>query len=138
MGLLDQLGAASGMLGGQAQGGGGQSGAVGAILQMLQSQPGGIGGVLSSFQQKGLGGLAQSWIQPGTNQPVSPGQVQDALGPGAVGDVASRLGVSHEEAAGHLSQFLPQIMEHLHPGGQAPQDGGAGAIGGLLSRFGLG
>ena len=132
MGFLDQF---EGMAGGQA---GGQAGPMGAVLQMLQSQPGGVGGVLSSFEQKGLGGVAQSWIQPGANQPVSPGQVQDALGPDAVGDVASRLGVSHEEAAGHLSQFLPQIMEHLSPGGQVPPDGGAGAVGGLMSKFGLG
>lgn len=132
MGLLDQL---AGIAGGQS---GGQAGAIGAIMQMLQSQPGGIGGVLSSFQQKGLGGMAQSWMQPGANQPVSPGQVEEALGQNAVGDVASRLGVSHEEAAGHLSQFLPQIMEHLSPGGQVPADGGAGAIGGLMSKFGLG
>ena len=140
MGLLDELGAASGMLGGggQGQAGGVQGGPVGAILAMLQSRPGGIGGVLSSFEQGGMGGVAQSWIGGGQNQPVSPGQVQNALGPDAVGDVAQRLGVSHEEAAGHLSQFLPQIMGHLSPGGQVPADGGMGAIGGLMSKFGLG
>lgn len=138
MGLLDELGSAGGTLGGQGQGGGGQAGPMGAVLQMLQSRPGGMGGVLSSFEQGGLGGVAQSWIGGGQNQPVSPGQVQSALGPDAVGDVASRLGVSHEEAAGHLSQFLPQIMEHLSPGGQVPADGGMGGIGGLMSKFGLG
>lgn len=137
MGLLDELGSAGGMLG-SGQGGGGQAGPMRAILQMLQSRPGGMGGVLSSFEQGGLGGVAQSWIGGGQNQPVSPGQVQSALGPDAVGDVASRLGVSHEEAAGHLSQFLPQIMEHLSPGGQVPADGGMGGIGGLMSKFGLG
>ena len=137
MGLLDQLeGAAGGMLGGQ--GGGAQGGALGAILQMVQSQPGGIGGILSKFQGAGLGGVAQSWISGGQNQPVSPDQVQDALGPGPIGDLASRMGVSHQEAAGHLSQFLPQIMDHLSPGGQAPADGGAGMLGGLLSKFGMG
>lgn len=138
MGLLDELGSVGGMLGGQGQGGGGQGGPMAAILQMLQNRPGGMGGVLSSFEQGGLGGVAQSWIGGGQNQPVSPGQVQSALGPEAVGDVASRLGVSHEEAAGHLSQFLPQIMEHLSPGGQVPEDGGMGGIGGLMSKFGLG
>ncbi len=137
MGLLDQVeGAAGGMLGGQ--GGGAQGGALGAILQMVQNQPGGVGGLVSKFQGAGLGGVAQSWISGGQNQPVSPGQVQEALGPGPVGDLASRMGVSHEEAAGHLSQCLPQIMGHLSPGGQLPADGGAGGLGGLLSKFGLG
>ena len=138
MGLLDQLGSAGGMLGGQGQAGGGQAGAMAAIVQMLQSRPGGIAGVLSSFEQGGLGAVAQSWIGGGQNQPVSPDQVSGALGPDAVGDVASRLGVSHEEAAGHLSQLLPQIMDHLSPGGQAPADGGMGGLGGLMAKFGLG
>ena len=138
MGLLDELGAAGGLVAGQGQGGGAQSSPIGAVLQMMQSHPGGVGGVLSSFEQNGMGGVAQSWIQPGSNQSVSPAQVKDALGPSAVGDVASRLDVSQEEAAGHLSKFLPQIMEHLSPGGQAPADGGAEAIGGLLSKFGMG
>ena len=132
MGLLDQLG--GGLLG--ASGAGGQGQIVGAVLQMLQGQPGGVGGVLSGFERAGLGGVAQSWIHEGPNQPVSPDQVTQALGPGPVGDLASRLGVTHQEAAGHLSQLLPQIVDHLSPGGQAPGDGGLGALGGLLSHFG--
>ena len=144
MSLFDQLGAASGMLGGgQNPAGspgrqGGQGAVIGAILGMLQNQQGGLGGVISGFERSGLGGMAQSWLQNGANQPVSPGQVQQALGPGAVNDVAQRLGVGHEEAAGHLSQYLPQIMEHLSPGGQLPQDGGASGLGGLMSKLGLG
>ena len=134
MGLLDQLG--GGLLGG---GGatGSQGQVVGAVLQMLQGQSGGIGGVLSSFERAGLGGVAQSWIHEGPNQPVSPDQVSQAL-PGPVGDLASKLGVSHDEAAGHLAWILPQIMDHLSPGGQAPADGGLGGLGGLLSQLGGG
>ena len=134
MGLLDQLE-------GALSGGGGATGAqaqvMGAVLQMLQGQSGGIGGVLSSFERAGLGGVAQSWIHEGPNQPVSPDQVSQAL-PGPVGDLASKLGVSHQEAAGHLAGMLPQIMDHLSPGGQAPADGGLEGLGGLLSQFGGG
>lgn len=139
MGLLDQLG--GGLLGGAGGGGasgGGQGQIIGAVLQMLQGQSGGMGGVLSSFERAGLGGIAQSWIHEGPNQPVSPDQVNQALGPGPVDDLASKLGVSHQEAAGHLSQLLPQIMDHLSPGGQAPADGGVGGVGGLLSQLGGG
>ena len=140
MGLLDQLG--GGLLGGAggsgASGGGGQGQIIGAVLQMLQGQSGGMAGVLSSFEHAGFGGVAQSWIHDGPNLPVSPDQVGQALGPGAVGDLASKLGVSHQEAAGHLSQLLPQIMDHLSPEGRAPADGGMGALGGLLSQFGGG
>ena len=110
---------------------------MGAVLQMLQGQSGGIGGVLSSFERAGLGGVAQSWIHEGPNQAVSPDQVSQAL-PGPVGELAGKLGVSHQEAAGHLAGILPQIMDHLSPGGQAPADGGLGGLGGLLSQFGGG
>lgn len=132
MGLLDQLG--GGLLGGGAASGV-QGQVVGAVLQMLQGQSGGVAGVLSSFEHAGLGGVAQSWIHDGPNQPVSPDQVSQAL-PGPVGDLASKLGVSHQEAAGHLAGVLPQIMDHLSPGGRAPADGGLGGLGGLLSQFG--
>lgn len=134
MGLLDQLG--GGLLGGGAASGD-QDQIAGVVLQMLQGQAGGIAGVLSSFERVGLGGVAHSWIHEGPNQPVSPGQVSQAL-PGPVGDLASKLGVSEQEAAGRLAGVLPQIMDHLSPGGQAPADGGLGGLGGLLSQFGGG
>ena len=145
MGLFDELeGAAGSLLGGQGQagaaaqggqGGAGQGGVVGAILQMVQQQPGGVNGVISSFEHAGLGGVVQSWISGGQNQAVSPGQVQQALGSGPMGAIASQLGVNNDQAANHLAQFLPQIMDHLSPGGQPPADGGMGALGGLLEKF---
>ena len=122
MGLLDQL--EGGLLGG---GGGGASGGegqlMGAMLEMLQGRSGSVGGILSSFEHAGLGGMAQSWIHEGPNQPVTPDQVSQAL-PGPVGDLASKLGVSHQEAAGHLAGILPQIMDHLSPGGLLSKLGG--------------
>ena len=153
MGLFDELGQVAGMLGqgGQGQGGQGQDGqyqgedgqaqgqapqgAIGAVLQMIQSQPGGISGVVQQFEQGGLGGVAQSWLSNSQNHPVSPDQVQNTLGDGAVGQVASQLGVSNGEAAGHIAQFLPQIMDHLSPNGQAPEGGGLQQIEGLLGQF---
>ncbi len=51
--------------------------------------------------------------------------------------VAGQLGVPPGEAAGHVAQFLPQIMDHLSPNGQAPVDGGGGELQGLLARFGI-
>ena len=73
----------------------------------------------------------------GTEPARHPDQVSQAL-PGPVGDLAFKLGVSHQEAAGHLAGILPQIMDHLSPGGQAPTDGGLEGLGGLLSKFGGG
>ena len=119
MGMLDDLtkAAASGMGGGQ------QSGLAGAILQMLQNQPGGIAGMMQNFQQNGLGNLLQSWISTGHNLPISPEQIQQVLGHQQVAQIADQAGVSHEEASSGLASLLPQIVDKLTPNGQVPQSG---------------
>lgn len=135
MGLFDVLGSATGLGAPGAPPNSGSPGPVGAaaaVVQMLQSQPGGIGAVLQQLEGSGLGGLAKSWLGEGANAPISPGQVQSSLGPGAVGQVAQHLGVSHAAAAAHIARFLPLILEHLSANGQAA---GSGGLGGLLGRF---
>lgn len=109
---------------------------IASVVQMIQAQPGGIAGVVQRFKSAGLGGVVQSWLGSGANQPLSPGQVQSTLGPAPVGQVATSLGVSHDQAASHIAQFLPLVLDHLTPGGQSPSGAGFGDLGGLLSRLG--
>ena len=135
MRLFDSLEQAAGFGGHNSAGGGGNPAAMAAVAQMLQSQPGGLGGVLQKFEGAGLGGAAQSWLGGGANQSVSPDQVQGALGPDAVGQVAGQLGVPPDQAAGHIAQFLPMIIDHLSPGGHAPAGGGGGELQSLISHF---
>ena len=135
MGLFDSLEQVAGVGGQRGEGGGGNPAAMGAVAQMLQSQPGGIGGILQKFEGAGLGGVAQSWLGGGQNQAVSPDQVQGALGSDAIGQVAGQLGVPPDQAAGHIAQFLPMIMDHLSPGGQTPAGGGGGELQSLISHF---
>ncbi len=40
----------------------------------------GLGGLLQRFQQSGLGDVINSWIGPGQNQSISPGQLGSTLG----------------------------------------------------------
>ena len=137
MAILDTLEQAAGLTdGGSATTA--PRGVVGAVLQMLQAQPGGVMGVVQQFERAGLGGVAQSWLASGSNQALGGQDVQNALGPGPVGQVAQQLGVPKEQAAGHIAQLLPLLLDHLSPNGQAPADGGLGAIGGLLSGLGRG
>ena len=133
MGLFDTI---EGALPGMPGPGGAPQGVLPAVLQMIQAQPGGIAGVLQKFESGGFGGVAQSWLGGGANQAIAPDQVQQALGDNAVGQVATQLGVSQDEAAGHIAEFLPQILDHVSPNGQAPAGGGLQEIEGLLSRFG--
>ena len=151
MGLLDSvIGAITGGQQQQPQGGA-ATGGLGGIFSMLASNPqlmqvaasmlsnegghGGLGGLVSKFQQAGLGDAVSSWIGNGQNQPVSGDQVTNALGSGTVADLASKLGVSPGEAAGQLAQVLPGLINHLTPNGEAPA-GGLGSAGELMGILG--
>jgi uncharacterized protein YidB (DUF937 family) len=127
------------------------SGGLGGLLGMLGSNPqllqivtgmlgndggqGGLGGLVAKFQQAGLGDAIQSWIGGGPNQPVSGEEVSNALGSDTVSDIAARLGVNPGEAAGQLSQLLPELINHLTPAGEAPQQG-LGNGGDLMGMLG--
>lgn len=118
MGLLDMAGE---LLGGQ--GGGTNQNALSAVLSMVNSHPGGLPGLISAFQQNGLGGAVNSWVSNGANQPVDGQQVQSALGSAQIQEVAAKLGVPPEMASGVVAQLLPGIIDHLTPNGQVPSSG---------------
>jgi uncharacterized protein YidB (DUF937 family) len=133
MGLFD---IAQELLGGSQTGGAG--GMVGTVMQVLNGQAGGLDGVLQSLQQGGLGDAVKSWVGTGGNLPVSAEQLQSVLGNGVVQDLAAKMGISPTDAASHLSQLLPGIVDHLTPNGEVPAGGLSGVgldlVKGLLSR----
>ena len=134
MGLLDNL--AGSLLGGDA---GTSSGLAKSVMEMIGSgQGGGLNGLVQAFQQNGLGKLVDSWIGTGQNLPVSPSQVQQALGP-KVQELAQQHGMSADSVSQALSQLLPGLVDHLTPSGQLPQGGDALAQGlaALRSKFGV-
>jgi uncharacterized protein YidB (DUF937 family) len=93
------------------------------VVMGLMNNSGGLSGLLGKFQQGGLGDLVQSWVGTGSNLPISAEQIQQVLGSGALGDIASKLGIQPEQAAGELSQALPNVVDKLTPGGQLPAEG---------------
>jgi len=90
------------------------------VVNRLIEQHGGVQGIVSELQSKGLGDTVQSWINPGPNQPVSADQLHQALGSNTIADLAARLGVSSDVLAGKLSEVLPKAMDTLTPGGVVP------------------
>lgn len=96
---------------------------------------GGLHGVVEKFEQSGLGALVQSWISTGKNLPVSPDQVQGVLGSERIAKWAAKLGISPEQANQQIAQVLPQVVDHLTPGGKLPTlDEMKAKLGGMLSR----
>ena len=118
MGLLDSVVGA--LAGGQSGGG---NDLVGVVMQLINQQPGGLAGLVQSFQQGGLAEIVNSWVSTGQNLPVSAEQLQSVLGGGRLQDIAAQLGVSPEQASGSLADLLPQVVDKLTPDGSLPQGG---------------
>src|SRR5438045_9800540 len=105
MGLLD------GVLGGL----------IGAGIDQMIQRHGGVQGLVNQFEQKGLGGIAQSWVGTGPNQPVSIDQLRHVLGQDNVAQFAAKLNVSPEELLNKLSELLPEHVDTMPPGGALPK-----------------
>jgi uncharacterized protein YidB (DUF937 family) len=84
---------------------------------------GGLGGLMSSFEQAGLGHIAQSWVGNGANQPVSPQQLQSVFGESRVQDMASQAGMQQGDFLSQLSQHLPNAVNGETPNGRLPDEG---------------
>jgi uncharacterized protein YidB (DUF937 family) len=108
---------------------------VSQIIAMLQSRPGGLGGLLQAFQQGGLGHVFQSWISTGQNLPVSADQLHGTVGSDWISRITQATGLPQNEVEQHLSTLLPQIVDHLTPNGQLPQGEIGGQLATLAQRF---
>jgi uncharacterized protein YidB (DUF937 family) len=137
MGLLDSiLGAASGKSGAS-----GEAGPLIGVLSGLLAQSGGLQGLASKFAQSGQGNAFQSWVGMGENQPVSSGQIQNAIGSEQVSAIASRMGVDPAVASNFLAEYLPKIVDKLTPAGKIDpsvdhQQGLAAMLPSLLKSLG--
>lgn len=107
-----------------------------AALSLIANngQSGGLHGLVERFQEAGLGNVISSWIGSGENVPVTPQQMQQALGEGQLEQIAEETGLSEHETAEHLSEMLPELVDKLTPAGHIPL-GGLGNMSTLLDHF---
>lgn len=137
MGLLDKLI-------GMATGGGTPStdlevhhGLIEHVLGMAgNSQSGGLGGLLDKLKAGGLTSAVTSWVGKGPNEAVSGDQISSALGADQISAMAQKFGLSTSQVSSHLSQILPELVDHLTPNGSVPDQGiVASAIGMLKGKL---
>ena len=81
---------------------------------------GGLGDLIGKLTAGGAAPQVNSWIGPGANQSIQPGQLGSALGQTTLDDLAARTGMSREELLNQLSAALPQLINHLTPNGRMP------------------
>ncbi|GJJ05150.1 hypothetical protein RugamoR64_56880 [Duganella rhizosphaerae] len=123
MSLLDQLaGQVLGSLGSGQQGEAQQGNLLSGVMAMIDNA-GGVPAVLEKLKQSGLADQVMSWVGTGANQPISGGQLVDALGPEQLQQIAGQAGIDPQQVSSGLAGLLPQIIDQLTPHGEVPADG---------------
>jgi uncharacterized protein YidB (DUF937 family) len=122
-----------GQIAGQTAPQSGQAGGLAGVLEQLRSNLGGTtpGGILSGglgelidrFKQSGQGETAESWVRTGPNQPVTPPQLEQAIGPEVLDTLSRQTGLSRQELLARLSRELPDAVDRYTPQGRLPSEG---------------
>ena len=121
MGLLDSIvGQVTGALENSVPGGQVHPGLL-DVVSSLVTQGGGLQGLVSQFEQQGLGNVVQSWIGSGQNLAITPDQVQSVLGEPHIAAVAAKLGLSPADVTNQLAGLLPHAVGSVTPAGAAPE-----------------
>jgi uncharacterized protein YidB (DUF937 family) len=109
----------------------GQSGIGGLLGQLSRSftgasaggiLSGGLGELVERFKQSGHGETAESWVGTGPNKPVTPPQLEQAIGPEVLETLSSQTGLSREELLARLSRELPDAVDKYTPQGRLPTE----------------
>lgn len=121
MGLLNDI---VSMIGKKVGGDGQRGGLFDQVIDLINNpETGGLSGLISRFEQGGLGDIVSSWVGTGQNADVSGEQIANTLGADKIKEIAGKLGVSDNQVSGGLASLLPQIIDRLTPDGKVPEGG---------------
>ena len=107
-------------------------GGIGGLLGQLKSSlggasgggivSGGLGELVDRFRQSGQGETAESWVKTGPNKPVTPAQLEQAIGPEVLDTLSKQTGLSRQELVARLCRELPDAVDKYTPQGQLPTE----------------
>jgi uncharacterized protein YidB (DUF937 family) len=83
---------------------------------------GGLNDLMRQMERNGHGEQARSWVGRGSNQPISPEELDQALGPGNVDSLAQEAGIDRVGLLQGLSEQLPEVVDQLTPEGRLPTE----------------
>jgi uncharacterized protein YidB (DUF937 family) len=92
-----------------------------SVVNNILEQHGGLQGVVSEFEQKGLGATVRSWVSTGPNHPISADEMQRALGPDLLQQLSQKSGIPVQELSRKLAEVLPQAVDRMTPNGEIPK-----------------
>jgi uncharacterized protein YidB (DUF937 family) len=95
------------------------------LLSMLLSlifdeKRGGFAGFIDRFRSKGMTELVTSWLGNSENRSLTQAQLESALGPQVLQQMASRLDLAPGALNTALTHLLPSVIDKLSPDGRLP------------------
>ena len=82
----------------------------------------GLAALVDQFMRSGYGDIIKSWIAKGPNRPISTDQLDKAVGPDLIEQMAQQTGMPRDELLAKLAECLPEVVDKLTPGGRLPPD----------------
>lgn len=97
----------------------------------------GLEALVEKLRNGGLRDQVESWISTGTNRPVAPQELEQALSQGEADRLASSAGMERPGLLALLSQMLPRLIDGMTPHGRLPTQGEIpeGGLGGMLRQI---
>jgi uncharacterized protein YidB (DUF937 family) len=86
---------------------------------------GGLRELVARFSQSGQHETVNSWVGKGPNQPLTPSQLEQAIGPDVLDKLSAQTGVAREELVARLTRELPNAVDKYTPEGRLPSEGHA-------------
>jgi uncharacterized protein YidB (DUF937 family) len=83
---------------------------------------GGLSELIDRFKQSGHGETAESWVGTGPNKPITPAQLEQAIGPEVLETLSRQTNLSREELLARLSRNLPDAVDKYTPQGRLPTE----------------
>jgi uncharacterized protein YidB (DUF937 family) len=83
---------------------------------------GGLHDLVESFKETGQGDVADSWVGRGPNKPVTPQELERAIGPDTLATLTHQTGLSRDELLARLSRELPEAVDKYTPEGRLPTE----------------
>jgi len=115
MGFMDR------MVGSMASKLAGQHGASVQAAIDLFHEHGGLPGVLDRFRSHAMSAEVDSWVAVGENLPLSAKQVKRVFAQETLSHIAKHLGMTMDEVAEKLAEYLPKAVDRLTPAGKVPE-----------------
>ena len=88
----------------------------------------GLGSLMDRFRGAGHAEVADSWVGTGTNRPLTPETLEQALDTQTMAELEQKTGLSRADILARLSKAIPDAVDRFTPDGRLPTDSEASRL----------